>query len=84
MLRPPHCLAASAIILRLLGKTVAIANGCWLITSTLLELIGVYDSCWVSRPSTLQRRMMLMQTVWYSRAGKASRRSLGYHVEDFR
>lgn len=39
-------LCGTAVILRRLGKTLAIVNAFWLITSSLLEFIGLFDNCW--------------------------------------
>lgn len=41
-------LCAAAVGLRRLGKFVAGVNAVWLIVSSLLEFIGLYDNCWCS------------------------------------
>jgi hypothetical protein len=35
-----------AVLMRLLGKSVAIINAIWIILSSVFELIGFYESCW--------------------------------------
>lgn len=45
----PHaCLCAASVCLRRIGKFLAGVNALWLIVSSLLEFIGVYDNCWCS------------------------------------
>ncbi|KAJ7500868.1 hypothetical protein B0H11DRAFT_1855744 [Mycena galericulata] len=39
-------LAAMAVVIRLLGKTIAISNAAWLIASTVMEDIGTFQTCW--------------------------------------
>jgi hypothetical protein len=39
-------LGAVAVITRLLGKALAIANAGWLIASSVLEDIGTFQTCW--------------------------------------
>ena len=41
-------LCATAVILRRIGKFVAVVNALWLIVSSLLEFTGLYDNCWCS------------------------------------
>jgi len=39
-------LCGLAVVLRLLGKMIAIANTLWLIASSLMEFVGAYNNCW--------------------------------------
>lgn len=39
---------ATAILLRGVGKLLASLNALWLIASSLMEFIGLYDNCWCS------------------------------------
>ncbi|XP_014551202.1 hypothetical protein COCVIDRAFT_113516 [Bipolaris victoriae FI3] len=35
-----------AVLMRLVGKSVAVVNATWIILSSIFELIGFYESCW--------------------------------------
>ncbi|KAI0115895.1 hypothetical protein GGR51DRAFT_575697 [Nemania sp. FL0031] len=35
-----------AVVTRMLGRTLAVANTIWIIVSTLWEFVGFYDNCW--------------------------------------
>jgi len=39
-------LCSMAVLTRYFGKFIAVANGIWLILTSLFEIIGVYDNCW--------------------------------------
>jgi hypothetical protein len=39
-------LCGFAVVTRLLGKTIAVVNAMWIVTSSLLEYTGVYDRCY--------------------------------------
>ncbi|KAF7326124.1 hypothetical protein MKEN_00463900 [Mycena kentingensis (nom. inval.)] len=39
-------LSALAVLTRLLGKTLAVANAAWLVASSVLEEIGSFQTCW--------------------------------------
>ena len=39
-------LCAAAVMLRYVGKILAVVNTFWLITSSLLQFVGGYENCW--------------------------------------
>jgi hypothetical protein len=39
-------LQGAAVMLRYVGKTIAILNASWLISTSVFELIGMYENCW--------------------------------------
>jgi len=39
-------IAGAAVITRLLGNTLAVVNGLWVLTFSFLQLTNVYDNCW--------------------------------------
>ncbi|KAI1125046.1 hypothetical protein F5Y10DRAFT_279745 [Nemania abortiva] len=41
-----HILRFCAVLTRMLGRTLAVANAIWIILSSLWELVGFYDNCW--------------------------------------
>ncbi|KAF7345250.1 hypothetical protein MSAN_01901600 [Mycena sanguinolenta] len=44
--RPAGILGALAVLMRIAGKAIAIANAGWLITSSVLEDLGTFQTCW--------------------------------------
>ncbi|KAJ7264052.1 hypothetical protein B0H12DRAFT_1102718 [Mycena haematopus] len=44
--RRPGILGALAVLTRITGKAIAIANAGWLITSSVLEDLGTFQTCW--------------------------------------
>lgn len=40
--------SATAVCLRRIGKFLAVLNALWLVASSLMEFIGLYDNCWCS------------------------------------
>lgn len=44
-LRPSSLLAASAVIMRLVGKSLAAANAVFIIATSIIQFTGLYDNC---------------------------------------
>lgn len=80
---PSYLLAIGAVLLRLVGKTLAILNAVFIVAGCILEFVGLYESCFckstylglrerafVSFLST-DESVLIARPYWYGGAGAA-------------